>query len=163
MTTPGTFVSVELGQPGQLVEVVRPDVLVLGSAQGPAGVPGVAGLDGQSAVPNIAYYAGEAIGGGRAVYIDGGVAYYADKDNTSADAVLGITLNAASIAGSLNIRYIGVIVEPSWAWTPGEPVYLSTNGMLTQVAPTTGALVELGVALTATSLNIRIQEAVFLT
>lgn len=144
----------------QLVPDAAPEIVSVGT-QGPAGTPGPTG---NSAIPTAIYLAGESLSGHRAVYISAAnQAMYASKDDDTADAVFGITTSAASLASAVEIRYIGVITEPSWNWTVKEPIYLGANGILTQVAPTSGALVELGIALTATSMSVRIQEAIWLS
>lgn len=83
---------------------------------------------------------------------------YASNDNAAhLHAPLWITLGAASSGGEVQVMKAGPITEPSWTWTPGAPVYLGTNGTLTQTAPALpGAvfLAQLGVATSATTLHV---------
>jgi len=56
---------------------------------------------------------------------------------------MGITLNAASIGASLKVRLAGIIDDVSFNFING-PLYLSNNGLITQVEPITNASVVLG-------------------
>jgi len=121
--------------------------LLFGPEQGPPGTAGEA--------PLLVKVAGETLSGHRAVFVDtDGKFYYADKDDEAARVVAGITTGAVVVGGIATARFAGVLVEPSWAWTPALPIFLSTNGMLTQSAPSTGYVVEIGRALTATSILV---------
>lgn len=107
--------------------------------------------------------AAEALGGHRAVYRSAAGFRYAGSDQpTTADAVVGITTGSATPGGEVTVRTDGVMIEPSWTWTPEEPVFLGLNGLITQTAPATGVVVELGVALTTTSILVRVQKAIYL-
>lgn len=87
---------------------------------------------------------------------------YADKDTLAhAFAVLGITRNAVGASGSVQVQYGGAMIEPSWSWTPNLPIFLGSNGVLTQVAPTTGFILSLGFALSATEIMINISIPIF--
>lgn len=108
------------------------------------------------------YPAGETINGHRAVYLVGGEVFHADKD-VAFNAVLGLSLNAAAIGDNVVVRFAGIAEEPSWTWTEGEPIFLGDDGVLTQTPPGIGSLIELGVALTATSVDVRVQEPVVLS
>lgn len=111
----------------------------------------------------IVKIAGENLGGHRAVYINGGNAFYADNTIPSnSDLVAGITLSSASLGEQVIIQREGEIEEGSWNWTSAQKIYLSTLGQITQTIPTTGAIVELGVAQSATKIILRVQKAVYL-
>ena len=121
------------------------------------------------AAANVVYsiYAGTAtitaaenLGGHRVVTVEG---YYASKD-TSTDKfkILGITTGAASIGTTATVTTFGSIEESGWNWTVGNPVFLSTNGQLTQTAPTSGFSLIVGRPKTATNLFIDISEPTIL-
>lgn len=114
--------------------------------------------DQGGAASAIALVAGEALGGHRAVYVasDGSARHASASLPAQAVALAGITTGAAALGETASVQTAGRIVEPSWTWTPG-PVYLGESGLLTQTPPTTGAVKEIGVALAATELLIRIQ------
>lgn len=103
--------------------------------------------------------AAAALSGHRAVVpTAGGSVEYADKTN-SAHAHLrpGITTGAALTGAPVTVVMRGEITEPTWSWTPLAPIYLGLTGLLTQTAPTApGAafLLEVGVALSATSILV---------
>lgn len=93
----------------------------------------------------------------RAVTTNGaGEVVYASNATLSDAVVVGITETSASTGSQVNILTAGTITDGSWNWTKG-PVYLGTNGMLTQVAPTNGSIVvHLGRAITSTTILIDI-------
>lgn len=82
---------------------------------------------------------------------------YASNDNAAhLAAPLWITVGAASPGASVDVLLFGLMIEPSWSWTPG-PVYLGTNGVLTQTPPAApGAvfIVQVGTATSPTSLFV---------
>lgn len=141
-----------------LVSVQENTTIVSGGVGFP-GPPGPAGPVGSS---NITAAAGEPLGGHRAVVLDAdGLAWYADNtDAQHLGRVVGITLSAAVLGADATLQSAGYITEPSWNWTPYQPVYLSANGLLTQTPPTTGFMQVLGVALSATSLFIQLRDPI---
>lgn len=86
-----------------------------------------------------------------------GEAVYASSASIATAQVVGITLGAASSGQQVGVKTFGPMVDANWNWTKG-PVYLSTNGQLTQTAPTGGAIVvQVGRALTATQLFVDVE------
>lgn len=76
---------------------------------------------------------------------------YASNDNLAhLAAPLWITSGAASSGASVEVLLFGLMIEPSWSWTPG-PVYLGTNGQLTQTPPAAPGAVFIAQVGTATS------------
>lgn len=133
-----------------VVDTITGVEIISDTGIGPQGPPG----DAASAVITVS--AGEAIGGHRLASLQGGVAMYARGDNLeSAESAIGITLGAASLSGSLQVQRSGIITEPSWSWAAG-PVYLAGAGLLTQAAPGTGVLLQVGIALSPIQLDVRI-------
>lgn len=118
--------------PVDIVLTVTPTpVAITAGLQGPAGPPGA---DGDSAITLLA---SGALGGHRLVAADGagGVTYASCDDPTDLPAVLGMTLHAATDGAAIAIRRVGEVEESSWAWTPGQPVYLGLAGVPTQTLP----------------------------
>lgn len=109
-------------------------------------------------VADLSLNAGEALSALQAVTSDGnGDAVYASNDTLANAQVIGITETAASSGAAVAIRTSGLMTDPSWSWTKG-PVYLGTNGALTQTAPSGGAIVvQVGKAMTATKLLVDIE------
>lgn len=137
-----------------LVEIVEERVEVISILeQGPPGPPG---QDGNAAF--LIGIAGSNLSGHRAVNPLGGVVEYAD--NVTAPEVSGITIAAAMQNSEIQIQPSGVLVEPSWSWVDG-PIFLGLSGSLTQTPPVAGAITELGLALSPTSMLIRIQPPIF--
>jgi hypothetical protein len=133
--------------------------------KGPTGDTGPIGPQGPvgGAVVYLNIQASVALGGHRAVYASGsGQVDYADRTNPAhRGKVLGITTGAVSQGVDVQIQQAGEITEPSWNWSNG-PVYLNTNGTLTQTAPTSGFLQEIGVAISPTRLMIDLKPPVTL-
>ena len=102
--------------------------------------------------------AAEALGGHRVVTMSGN---YASKD-ISADKfnVLGVTQGAVISGATATVTTFGEITEGSWNWTAGLPVFLSTNGLMTQTAPATGFRLIIGRAKSATTLFVDISEPI---
>ena len=102
--------------------------------------------------------AAETLSGHRIVTIEG---YYASKD-TAGDKfkVLGITTGAASLGNEATVQVSGFIEEAGWSWTVGSPIFLSTNGHLTQTVPTSGFRIIVGKPKTATNIFIEISEPI---
>ncbi|MCE1273815.1 MAG: hypothetical protein LWW75_04725 [Chlorobiales bacterium] len=114
-----------------------------------------------AAGPVMYLTAGEALGGHRAVSANSeGLAIYADKD--SAPMVAGITTGAVDEGSVTTIQISSEMHSSAWSFTPGQLVYLSTDGLLTQVPPASGSLVVLGTATGPTSLLINIEQPIIL-
>jgi hypothetical protein len=155
-------------QPTVTVSGVAPAVTVSPTANvvevsglpGPRGPQGEKGDKGDSGniTSSLAIEAGEALGGHRVVRSSGGLAYYASSAVTAhRGTVIGITTGAVSSGDSAGVAAAGEITEPSWNWTDGN-VYLSTNGLLTQTAPTSGFLQVIGIVLEPTRLLVALGE-----
>ena len=76
--------------------------------------------------------------------------------------MLGITTGAAAAGDAINVQASGEMTEVSWNWTPGLPVFLGTNGLLTQTPPVSGFQLVLGVAISPTKLAINIKQPIVL-
>lgn len=116
-------------------------------SQGPPGPPGSGSL---------AVTSGQTLSGHRIVAANSaGLASYADKDTPATwQHILGLTTGASNNGDVATILPAGEIAEPSWNLNPGLPVYLGNTGLLTQTLPTTGAILQIGVALSATRLLV---------
>lgn len=129
----------------ELVEVAR---------QGAPGPSGEAGPAGPSA-EQLTLPATTAIGGQRAVrFLNGHLAYASSLNVGDANLVLGISVNAASPGGEVVVQTSGLMTDGYWTWTPDAPIFCGVQGVLTQVLPTTGFILILGVALSATRILV---------
>lgn len=108
-----------------------------------------------SGTSDITLIAGQNLSALRVVTMDaGGQAIYASNTTLANATVLGVTTTSATAGTSVTIATSGLITDGNWTWTKG-PVFLGTNGAITQVAPTGGAvLVHVGRALNATTIII---------
>lgn len=123
---------------------------------GPQGIPGPAG-----AAATINAIAASNMTYPTVVAIVNGVAHPADPTNT-ADMVsqLAVTTQAAVAGANVVCAAQTSITETAWNWAPGR-IYLSTaGGGLTQSPGATGAILEVGRAVTPTTIDFDIQTAI---
>lgn len=61
------------------------------------------------------------------------------------------------------LQRAGDVTEPSWSWTPEAPVFLGSNGQLTQAPPDDSAAFTLcvGFAATTTTLVLRFEAPIY--
>ncbi len=116
---------------------------------------------GGSDVHKVTIKAGENLGGYRAVYADSNYVYHADKDTaTDRDKIVGITDSPYNINENAGIFVNGSVTNGSWSFTPG-PVFVGTDGVLTQPEPTgTAFIVKVGVAVNSTTIVIDVDRDV---
>lgn len=134
-------------------ETVR-ETIVLGGVQGPPGIPG-------NSTQTEYHVAGTTLGGGRAVVLnDQNKLVYPDPSNIDSWC-LGITKTSALTGELVEVQVSGTLTEPAWTWTPSQPVFLSSNGNLTQIPPTTGQIIVLGIAPTSTKLFVDIKTPIW--
>lgn len=67
---------------------------------------------------------------------DDGTFEYADNTTTGVERPLFLTTGAIMTGASADVVSFGYVTEPTWSWTPGEALYLGTNGFMTQTPPT---------------------------
>lgn len=141
-----TEVDVTVVQEEHLLETTAQDVIVEVSLQGPPGPPGPGTL------LTVTATAGVLLSGHRAVVADDeGLLIYADRLLLEEiDRPVWLTTRSWSVGDEATVVAYGTVDEPSWAFTPGLPLYLGLNGLLSQIPPITGFLLRLGVAVTAT-------------
>jgi hypothetical protein len=129
------------------------------SSQGVQGRPGTPGGSAETRI------AANTLGGHRIVRsVDASAVGYADcTDTTHGDDTLGMTTGAALEGESVEVQRVGAISFNGWAWTPGEPVFLSTSGAVTQTAPEEGAafVQVIGHAESATSIQLHIEPPTY--
>lgn len=126
-------------------------------SQLPAAAPAPAPSPAEAVTVQVT--AGEALGGHRAVALNAsGQAVYA-----SPGRVMGVTQGAAAAGAPVVITCLGLLTEPTWAWVPDAPVYVTPGGVLTQAVPTAGTLHIVGTAMSATALYVQPREPIALT
>lgn len=133
------------------------------ASAGPQGPAGQNGADGGTYTTKLA---ASALGGHRIVRaVSATEVDYASNDVIAhGDDVLGMTIGAASAGATVQVANEQDITEPSWAWAPQEPLFLGTNGQITQDIPDDSAafLLVVGFATSATSARIRIEQPIYL-
>ena len=111
--------------------------------------------DTRLAGPIVEVAAGENLSGHKAVAVIAGEAWHADKGTAGhRGLVRGITTGATSSGGTARVQVYGPLLEASWAWTAGLPIFVGSTGTLTQTAPTSGWLQQIAVADSATQIFI---------
>lgn len=134
-----------------------------GFVSGPAGPQGPAGVSGDGGALAFAITAGANLSGHTVVKASGSGALPASSALASdAGKVIGITTGAASSGALASVQSSGEIEEPSWSWLPG-PVYFTSSGTLTQTAPTTGFVQQIGIAISPTTLMVLIGPVLILS
>lgn len=93
---------------------------------------------------------------------DGEVEALDPASATTADSVVGISAAAAVAGAQVTILREGPVFDSGWNWTPGQPVYAAAAGALTQVAPSTGACVRMGVATSQCAILLQVGEPLYL-
>lgn len=168
LLTPRHSLSVRLtGAAGQVFVGAQPAALQLVSIvrvgpRGPQGDVGPTGAQGPSGgaidYPSIADAV--ALSGHRVVRgTPGGVAVCDASNASHRGAALGITTGAASSGAAVTVRAEGPMVEGSWSWTPGVPVFCGISGVLTQTFDPAWAWSQIvGIATSPTSIFVRLRE-----
>lgn len=132
---------------------------------GPRGADGAPGPTGPSGA-TVTYAASQDLSGHRLVRLnDGQTLSYASALNLQdANFVVGMTLNAALAGDPVDVLLVGEVEEPSWGWTPNQPIYLGADGYMTQV-PAPGSVFSLvvGFPISPTKAFISIREPIILT
>jgi hypothetical protein len=140
------------------LDVVRLDLSSVG-LQGPAGPAGAAG-------GSLIKTAGAPAVSGHRVVVSSGPDDVVHADTTvlaHASAVLGVTEGSASAGSPVTVRTAGEIIEGTWAWTPGLPLFCGAGGVLTQTPPNSGAWVRIvGHAESATKIMVALREPIAL-
>ena len=97
--------------------------------------------------PSIEAQANGAITIGKAVSVIASQAVHADKDDaTHKHNIRGLAVDTYADTETACIQIGGRAYLDSWSWTPDLPVYVNTNGDLTQTRPTSGFVTQIGVA-----------------
>lgn len=147
------------------VEVLEPVAQVIKVVtKGPQGEEGPPGPPGPAGGNAVQVQAVGTIGGSRVVRsVPGGVGYASSANPLHGDDVLGITLQAGTDE-PINVQVAGEVTEPSWDWAPQEPVFLSIDGLMTQVPPedpTDAFILVIGFATSPTSIMLRIEPPIY--
>lgn len=127
------------------------------------GPPGPRGPRGESGTGEVDFTAATVLSGHRAVLMTGvdEVGYASAGTPSHVGRVVGITTQAAEAGASVTVRTAGLMTESSWGWTPGAPVYVGVDGVLTQTSPSGGQWAQIiGVPSAPTQLWVDIQPPI---
>jgi hypothetical protein len=124
---------------------------------GPQGVPGERGADS-----TIQETAVTSLGGHRVVRGSlGGLRLASAGSLSDAGSAIGITTGAAEAGQPATFQPSGIMTESSWAWTPG-PIFLGSNGALTQSPPAAAFEQQVAIAISATRIVVQIEPPILL-
>ena len=140
--------------------IVFPDPETVGPV-GPPGPPGPKGDSGNI----ITSVAGEPLGSSRLVVKSStdSKLYYADVNNPDhAYGVFGITRTSALVDQEVQVFISGEIEEVAWNWRQNEPVFMGTNGYLTQDLIPADYFVTVGFAINPRKIFLRIDLPIYL-
>lgn len=128
---------------------------------GPPGIqgpPGTGGGDTSSITKNC----DEAISAYRAVISNGadGILLAQNTNIAHRNNVIGITTQAGALNDDVDVQKFGELTFAGWAWTPGLPIFVGANGLLTQTPPVNPAVFSqiVAQALTATKIDILLRN-----
>ncbi|AXF86628.1 hypothetical protein DTO96_102383 [Ephemeroptericola cinctiostellae] len=100
-----------------------------------------------------------------AVYAaNGSVAEIDLMDSAHAHSLAGITLNASSVGGVVELIEAGYLTHNGWDFQAGKPVFIGIGGVLTQTPVYPPAAIwrrRIGTALSAETLAVDFQSALF--
>lgn len=121
---------------------------------------GLRGLQGEQGADASLFSvtAAESIGGHRPVTAAG--RYAATTGTVEEATAVGITTGAAAAGQALAVQSAGILEFSGWSWTTGARIYLGAGGTLTAVPPVTGWLVATGIALSATTMLVKIEQPI---
>lgn len=92
-----------------------------------------------------------------------GLGFLADHTNsTHSGSVLGISDETIPTGFPQSIITAGEVTNGLWTLSSGDPVYLGTLGNITQVIPTGGFLLKLGVAIDTDTISLDIKMPIHL-
>lgn len=138
-------IEIESGLPGPPQPAAEARLELVPFLRGPRGLPGF----------STSVIAQEALGGHRAVTVDG---FHADPED--ADRLAGVSLGAGALGATVDIAVKGLVEEGSWSWIPEQPIFVGPAGVLTQSPSTTGPIRRIAWAVSATAINVDIMPPV---
>lgn len=127
------------------------------------GLKGEKGDIGLAGANYATYPTTSVLGGHRVIASLANTLVYADNTNQQhQNNIIGLSTGASS-GSSIILQSSGFITEPSWTWIPDLPIFLSTNGLLTQTQPLTGFSIIIATAITSTTVFLRFNQPITLS
>jgi len=108
------------------------------------------GSNSSSGTIDVRVTADASLGAFRAIGYNG---LYVQPTLISLSQYAGISRVAVTSGSTMNVVRSGLLTESGWNWTVNSPVFITTDGMLTQSLPT-GDIRRIGWAISPTELNL---------
>ena len=143
--------------PPSVVVVEQPvtQTLTVG-LQGPPGPPGPIGPPGDASVLT----ASTTLSGHRVLAVNGeGQAIYASHTDSTALAVQGLSTQSGIAGDTLALTRSGALPWPAGGLTAGQPLFLTTDGLISHTPPTSGWIRQIAVAVDSDTISIDIGPA----
>ena len=138
--------------------VITPDAK---SAVVRMGLAGPQGVPGQNGDLSFTVTAGVDVGYPQVVAIVDGIAHLADPSSVAdMSAELAITTQAAAAGNPVTVNTVFSLSEQGWSWQSGRMYLGPAPGQISQSPATTGALLEVGRAVNATTINFNIRTPI---
>lgn len=118
----------------------------------------------QDRVFSIAYPASGSLSALRVVCLssENKLIYASSSDLTQVNKIVGVLITSASLDEQVRPLIFGHLTDSFFNWELNKPIFLGTNGVLTQAVPTSGFNKQIGYALTANSMRVSIQPSIIL-
>jgi hypothetical protein len=85
---------------------------------------------------------------------------HADNLNLAHETqVLGISLNSGMVLDTVSVLTTGSVTHALWNWTPDIPLFLGTDGQMTETRPATGFLLQVAHTISPTEIWVDIKVA----
>ncbi len=84
------------------------------------------------------------------------------EESSHVGRVVGMSLEAIAAGNTGEVQFHGLITNPAWTLTPGDPYFLSSGGEITDTAPLSGFIQRVGTAKSATELILKLSEPILL-
>ena len=121
-----------------------------------------------SEVPQVRYttlMSGQTLSGHTVVVFNSSFNLIAANSSLTSNAgsIIGITVQSAVSGDTVQVAVDGeTITEPSWSWSPNQPLYFNTEGTLTTTRPTSGFIQQVATAVSATTILVRATTPIIL-
>lgn len=147
---------------GENVELLVVETEVVSLDFPSVGPQGAQGIRGDGGYWEYTAPVGFTVGGGRVLSLDNtGNLIYADNTiNTTAETLIGISVNSAIPGDIVRIVYNGEADDSGWTWLPGKQLYVGINGVITQTPPTSGYVMPIGIARSPTKIVVQIRTPI---
>lgn len=155
----GTAILTRSDAPAVKVSDAQRSQLVVGGFRG---VPGPPGLPGSAGAAVSTLPIGAVVQSLRLVRSQNGTIYPVDTAQPDdGAAVIGLALQSVTTIGNtVDVQRAGQVTNSSWAWSPGV-VWCGPDGTLTQNPSATGWLMQAGRVITATTIDIELEQPIY--